>query len=231
MDMDWHTQTDAHSGFGHSRNLGWTGYTWNKRLIPDAAGLLGEFKRDGISVVLNDHPCDGMREHEENYPIFMQKLPPGTPENPPFNAGDPRYMDAFFASAHEPLEKQGVDFWWLDWQQNYIYPNVIGVPYLEHLPWLNFLYYRNSEKNGRRGASFSRWGGWGITGILSNSRATRSAHGPCSRSKFPSPPFPVTPVAFSGRTILVGLRERGIPKCLPGGCSLARCLRRYGSIR
>jgi len=161
MDMDWHTQGDAHTGFGHSQNLGWTGYTWNKSLIPDPAGLLSEFKRDGISVVLNDHPCDGMREHEENYPILMQKLPPGTPENPPFNAGDPRYMEAFFASALEPLEKQGVDFWWLDWQQNYIYPNVTGVPYLEHLPWLNFLYYRNSEKSGRRGASFSRWGGWG----------------------------------------------------------------------
>jgi len=161
MDMDWHTQSDARSGFGHARNLGWTGYTWNKELIPDPKALLDDLKKDRIFVTLNDHPCDGMREHEENYPLFMQLLPVGTQTNPEFSAGDQRYMDAFFKSAHAPTEREGVDFWWLDWQQDYIYPSVRGIPYLEHLPWLNYLYYRASEAGGKRGASFSRWGGWG----------------------------------------------------------------------
>ena len=161
MDMDWHTQAEARTGFGHARNIGWTGYTWNKELIPDPEKLLNELKQDGISVTLNDHPADGMREHEEYYEEFIEKLSKDTEPNPPFNAGSRRYMDAFFKTAHEPLENQGVDFWWLDWQQDYLYQSVLGVPGLNHLPWLNRLYYQHSERDNRRGQSFSRWGGWG----------------------------------------------------------------------
>jgi len=64
-------------------------------------------------------------------------------------------MTTLFRDVHAPLEKSGVDFWWLDWQQ---YPYTRSIPTLENLPWLNELYFRNSEKNGLRGASFSRWG-------------------------------------------------------------------------
>lgn len=161
MDMDWHTQSDARTGFGHAGNLGWTGYTWNKQLLPEPEKLLQELKEDGIFVTLNDHPCDGMREHEDHYSEFFKQLPECTRANPPFDAGDRRYMDAFFQSAHESLENQGVDFWWLDWQQNHIYNAVHGVPGLKHLPWLNHLYYQHSLRGDRRGQAFSRWGGWG----------------------------------------------------------------------
>ncbi|MFA6291413.1 MAG: TIM-barrel domain-containing protein [Victivallales bacterium] len=163
MDMDWHTLEDATTGYGHANMLGWTGYTWNKKLIPDPEGLLKEFRDDGIFVTLNDHPCDGVREHEECYEHFMKlagKRPEGR-KNLPYDAGDPRYMEAFFKAALDPLEKQGIDFWWVDWQQDYVYPYVRGVPNLRHLPWLNYLYYKNSERSGRRGQAFSRWGGWG----------------------------------------------------------------------
>jgi len=161
MDMDWHAQSEARTGFGHASNLGWTGYTWNRKLIPEPEKLLRELKDDGIFVTLNDHPCDGMREHEKHYNEFIRMLPEGTPANPPFNAGNPNYMAAFFKTAHEPLENEGVDFWWLDWQQDYLYNSVLGVPGLNHLPWLNYQYYKHSERDNRRGQAFSRWGGWG----------------------------------------------------------------------
>ena len=163
MDMDWHTLKDANTGYGHAGMLGWTGYTWNRALIPDPDGLLKEFKGDGVFVTLNDHPCDGVREHEECYPEFMRivgKRLDGRKELP-YDAGDRSYMDAIFNAALAPLERQGVDFWWVDWQQDYIQPFVRGVPNLRHLPWLNNLYYRHSESDGRRGQGFSRWGGWG----------------------------------------------------------------------
>ena len=163
MDMDWHTLGDATTGYGHGGSLGWTGYTWNKQLIPDPEGMLKEFKDDGIHVTLNDHPCDGVREHEECYPAFTKAVGarPDNRKNLPYDAGDRSYMRAIFDTALAPLEKQGVDFWWVDWQQDYIYPYVRGVPNLRHLPWLNYLYYQHSAENGRRGQSFSRWGGWG----------------------------------------------------------------------
>ena len=160
MDMDWHTR-DAVTGYGHAGTLGWTGYTWNRTLIPDPELLLGELRDDGIFVTLNDHPSDGIREHETCYDDFIDRLGLPAGANPPFNAGDRQYMDAFFQAAHVPLERQGIDFWWLDWQQDYIYPYVYGVPRLRHLSWLNYLYFQHSQRDGRRGQGFSRWGGWG----------------------------------------------------------------------
>ena len=162
MDMEWHTQNST-GGLAWSDNFGWTGYTWNKNLIPDPEKLLTDFKNDGIHVTLNDHPHNGIRDHEAVYPQFMASLglPAAKGYNLPFNVGDKRYADAFFAASHAPLEKQGVDFWWLDWQQDPLIPWVPGVPGLRHLPWLNELYFQRSESNGLRGQSYSRWGGWG----------------------------------------------------------------------
>ncbi|RYG71515.1 DUF5110 domain-containing protein, partial [bacterium] len=162
MDMEWHTQ-NANMGLKWADNLGWTGYTWDKRLIPDPQGLLQEFKRDGIFVTLNDHPHDGIRDHESAYPEFMKLLgeDPATKKNLPFKAGDKKYMDAFWAVSHAPHEKQGVDFWWLDWQQDSLVPWVSGVPGQRHLPWLNEFYFQKSQQNGLRGQGYSRWGGWG----------------------------------------------------------------------
>lgn len=163
MDMDWHT-LDARAGMGHCRTLGWTGYTWNRELLPDAETLLRELEADGIRVTLNDHPADGIRDHEACYPDFMRRLgrEPRPGANPPYQAGDRRYLEAVFAAAHAPLEAQGVDFWWIDWQQDYAFPYVHGVPGLRHLPWLNERYYQFSERDAaRRGQIFSRWGGWG----------------------------------------------------------------------
>ncbi len=70
-------------------------------------------------------------------------------------------MQALFDSVHSRLEKDGVDFWWVDWQQDYLFPHIKGIPTLKHLPWLNYLYYNHMKRDGNRGISFSRWGGWG----------------------------------------------------------------------
>lgn len=193
MDMDWHyhdwgwTEGDprAEYGYGHAGgNLGWTGYTWNRRAIPDPKGLLCELHRRGIAVTLNDHPCDGVRDHEETYEEMMRLLDEaGYSEQVPdvedkisdreregknrgvrnyrFNNGSKIYMDAFFKSTHSKIEADGADFWWLDWQQDYIYPEVNGVKGLGQLQWLNHLYYEHSKEGGKRGMSFSRWGGFG----------------------------------------------------------------------
>lgn len=52
IDMDWHhhhwtyrsteecKKHRALSGYGHATNFGWTGYSWNKRLIPDPPAML-----------------------------------------------------------------------------------------------------------------------------------------------------------------------------------------------
>ena len=159
MDMDWHV-TDVKGLARGSSNLVWTGYTWNRKLLPDAEDLLKWFHAQGLAVTLNDHPSGGVRPHEDCYVDFMKALgrDPLLKEELPFDAGNARYMDAFQTWAHFPLEKEGVDFWWLDWQQGGLVGN---VPALTNLAWLNQFYFDRAGRDGKRGVSFSRWAGWG----------------------------------------------------------------------
>lgn len=160
FDMGWHTQKEAKAGTGHAGMKGWTGYSWNRDLIKDPAGLIGELKNDGIYVVLNEHPHDGLRDHDDRYPAFMKAMGEPIGKNLLFDAGSRKYMDHFMKYAHEESDSMGVAFWWLDWQQDYLYPKVRGTN-LSHLQWLNHIYFDYSRKNNLRGAGFSRWAGWG----------------------------------------------------------------------
>ena len=159
FDMGWHTN-DATTGAGHNGLRNWTGYTWNRKLIPDPQALLDAIHRQHVHVALNDHPHDGIRNHEACYAPFMRAMGAKPGDNLLFDPGDSTYMRHFFAYAHHPLERMGVDFWWLDWQQNYLYPYVRGTN-TTTLAWINELYYRDSERDGLRGCGYSRWAGWG----------------------------------------------------------------------
>lgn len=147
MDMDWHTD-------------GWTGWTINRKLLPDFEQLIKDFHKDGLHVTLNVHPADGVMPKEEMYAKFMRDMgeDPSTGKTIPFDAGSKKYLDTMYADTHDPLTKDGVDFWWLDWQQ---YPYTRSIPDLTNLAWLNHYYFDYTSKNGQRGVSFSRWAGWG----------------------------------------------------------------------
>lgn len=170
IDMDWHHndwQTppeDPHravTGHGHAGNLGWTGYSWNRRLIPDPREMIEKLGGMGVAVTLNDHPADGIRPCEDCYPEFAGLMGLENGESLPFSPEDPRYMEAFFRCAHRPNDDMGVDFWWLDWQQNYLMSEVPGIPGQPILPWLNRLYFEDSKRGGREGMIYSRYGGLG----------------------------------------------------------------------
>lgn len=163
LDMEWHRKDEATIGHGWAGTLGWSGWSWNKALIPNPEGLLQWCHDQNLTVTLNVHPHDGIRSHEDCYENFMTEmgLDPEKSADLPFLAGNKRYMDAYFNAAHKPLEKQGVDFWWVDWQQDRIMPFADGIENMKHLPLLNHCYYQHSGKEGKRGLSFSRWAGWG----------------------------------------------------------------------
>ncbi|MCP4245806.1 MAG: DUF5110 domain-containing protein, partial [bacterium] len=148
IDMDWHLD-------------GWTGYTWNRKLIPDPEALLAGLHERGLHVTLNLHPHSGVGPQERAYPDFARAMgvDPESKAPIPFDVADPRYMENYFKLLHHPLEAQGVDFWWVDWQQQ----RTSKIPGLDPLPWLNHLHFndRGRQTTGRRELSFSRWGGWG----------------------------------------------------------------------
>ena len=153
MDTDWH-------------GGGWTGWSWNRDLLPDAEDLVKSLHDRGLAVTLNAHPAGGVGAQDEMYGAFMQAMAAArptaghaTPGRPlPFDAADRSYLETFFRLTHEPRERDGVDFWWIDWQQA---PMTRGIPGLSNLAWLNDRYYRRSTRDGRRGQILSRWAGWG----------------------------------------------------------------------
>lgn len=60
-------------------------------------------------------------------------LDPASGESLIFDAGDKRYMEQYIRHSREENHRYGVDFWWLDWQQDYLAPWVRGS-HMRHVP-------------------------------------------------------------------------------------------------
>ncbi|NOU80501.1 DUF5110 domain-containing protein [Paenibacillus sp. LMG 31459] len=154
MDMDWHL-VDIDPKYGS----GWTGYTWNRELFPDPQRFLDWLHGRGLRVTLNVHPADGVRSFEEPYLAIAAELgmDPEQGEAVEFDITDPEFLQAYFKFLHHPLEEEGVDFWWIDWQQG----GITRVPGLDPLWMLNHYHYLDSGRRGKRRLTFSRYAGLG----------------------------------------------------------------------
>lgn len=150
VDMDWHLD-------------GWTGYTWNPKYFPDPKGFLDWVHEQGLKVTLNLHPAEGVGKQEAAFPEMCAAmgLDAKKTERIPFDCTDRKFVDAYFKYLHHPLERMGVDFWWMDWQQG----TDTKIKGLDPLWWLNYLHWsdmeRRASETGRRPLIFSRWGGLG----------------------------------------------------------------------
>jgi alpha-glucosidase (family GH31 glycosyl hydrolase) len=153
VDMDWHITDTGNT------SSGWTGYTWNRDLFPDPDGFIHWLHEQGLRTALNLHPAEGIHPHEAAYPEMARHvgIDPSTEEPVAFDLADPHFARGYFQYLHHPLEEQGVDFWWLDWQQG----TLSSLPGLDPLWWLNHLHFYDRSRDGRRGFIFSRWGGLG----------------------------------------------------------------------
>ena len=199
IDMDWHeTWKDLNKRAGRDefdQRRGWTGYTWNRDLIPDPEGLLGELHKKGFKTALNLHPASGIRPYEDCYGRFVEDYlsrtddydgpkgyiypeggykfagtkeaagRPGWRSPVPFRLDQQAWADAYFNSVIHPLERQGVDFWWLDWQQ---WRESRYVKDLSNTFWCNYSFWNDKLRQTRsqglhapRPLIYHRWGGLG----------------------------------------------------------------------
>ncbi len=153
IDIDWHY---VEKGLG-----GWTGWTWNTRLFPDYARLLSHIRDNGLKVTLNLHPADGVISTEECYPRVARRMgvDPATKKTIPWEGSNKRFMTTMFDEVLHPYERQGVDFWWLDWQQ---WPYDRKVDSLSNTWWCNYTFFSDMERNrDTRPMLYHRWGGLG----------------------------------------------------------------------
>ena len=141
LDMDWHvTKVDPKYG------KGWTGYTWNRELFPDPEKFLAQVHERGLHTALNLHPADGIQGCEEQYAAACRVMgtDPASDRAIPFDFTDETFRKAYFEALLHPLEKQGVDFWWIDWQQG----RKCAVPGVDPLFLLNHYHHWDMGKNG-----------------------------------------------------------------------------------
>lgn len=154
IDMDWHL-VDIDPKYGS----GWTGYTWNKELFPDPKEFMTWLHDHGLKVTLNVHPAGGVQAHEEKYKEMAEAMGRDWEKEEPvnFDVTDQKFLKAYFEYLHHPNEEEGVDFWWLDWQQG----GLSKIPGLDLLWMLNHYHYLDSGRRGKRRLTFSRYAGMG----------------------------------------------------------------------
>lgn len=159
LDMDWHW--NGEEGVSDGRG-GWTGWSWNTKLIPNPDSLLNDIHNANLHIALNLHPADGVAPEEDIYEGMALDLglDPSKKERIPWQLEDKKFAKAFFKNFVHPFEKQGVDFWWLDWQQYLTSPYVEG---LGETFWCNHVFFNEMKNNrpDRRPLIFHRWGGLG----------------------------------------------------------------------
>ncbi|MDY3845607.1 MAG: glycoside hydrolase family 31 protein [Eubacteriales bacterium] len=169
LDMDWHwsktldkvkkiTELGRDTDFYGGKN-GWTGYSWNTDLFPDYRQLLKEIKKKNCKITLNLHPASGIRWFENQYNDMAKALGKDstTGEVIPFNITNDNFINAYFKILHKPYEKDGVDFWWIDWQQG----TKSEIDGLDPLWSLNHYHYLDNAKNHNNPLILSRYAGIG----------------------------------------------------------------------
>ena len=161
LDMDWHwngTQADS-DGRG-----GWTGWSWNTKLIPDPQELLNDIHSRKFKIALNLHPADGITRSES--PEYFSRMNAtlngryGSDENIPWILDRTDFTKSFFNTVIRDHEREGVDFWWLDWQQHLTSQYTDG---LGETIWCNHVFFNDMARNRPdvRPVIFHRWGGLG----------------------------------------------------------------------
>ncbi|KAF2012672.1 glycoside hydrolase family 31 protein [Aaosphaeria arxii CBS 175.79] len=154
IDMDWHL-VNIPGEYGS----GWTGYTWNKDLFPNPESFLEELRDRDLKVTLNVHPADGIRAFEDQYEKVAKylKINPKTKAPINFDCTSKEFMDAYFDIVHHEHEAQGVDFWWIDWQQG----DKSRIPGVDPLWVLNHFHFLDIGRGSQRPLILSRFGGPG----------------------------------------------------------------------
>lgn len=153
LDMDWH-KVDIPQEYGS----GWTGYSWNKELFPKHQELLDWLHEDGKKVTVNVHPASGIRSFEDDYTEVAKDLDLKNNEPATFDLENKKFRQAYFEDVHHRLEDEGIDFWWIDWQQGLAKTSRRMDP----LWLLNYYHFNdNNQRTNGNGLILSRYAGPG----------------------------------------------------------------------
>ena len=163
IDMDWHLvhnlPKDVKNEHFSIQGAGWTGYTFDKNLFPDYKQFFKDLKSMGLAITMNLHPRDGVRYFEDQYEDMARAngIDPATKKTVQFDCTNLKFMESYFDYLHHPYEEDGVDFWWIDWQQG----TKSKLKGFDPLWALNHYHTLDSGRDGRTPLILSRYAGIG----------------------------------------------------------------------
>ena len=107
LDKDWHKRVIDDKIYD-------SGFTWNDSLFDSPKAMIDYMHAKGIRLGLNVNPKEGFYPYEQNYNDLKKYI---SEENNhlPFNALDSKSLDIYLKLLIHPLDKYGVDFYWIDW--------------------------------------------------------------------------------------------------------------------
>jgi alpha-glucosidase (family GH31 glycosyl hydrolase) len=144
----------------------WRGWSWERELLPQPDRFFGWTERQGLRVALNVHPSIGagdpryqtaQRTADSTLVDVQGRCPRWQGDTGPCVAWDwsqPSHMTSYW-TVHDPLMRQGVDAWWLDWCCDASHVSMPGLP---PDTWINEQYARHRRARGKRGFVLSRIG-------------------------------------------------------------------------
>jgi len=173
VDTDWKRESNpqgaaiaAIAAGAPGKPYSWDGWEWDTTLFPDPQRFIDWAHSQGVSVTLNIHPS--MSTNDPAFPATNAAagglatpnaecrvlIADPTAQCAVFDWTKPRQTDAYFA-LHQPLEANGVDFFWLDWCCD---PSSAIAPGLTADTWINSLYANEQHSRRQRWPAFSRVG-------------------------------------------------------------------------
>lgn len=173
IDMDWHTTENLPEESKWdtvTKKYGWTGYSWNREYFPDYKRFLKFLHDHHMATTLNLHPAQGVCCHEDMYEEMARACGVDKKTKAPVKLDilNPSFMEKYFDILHHPYEENGVDFWWMDWQQGTSYWWIhdkdhpkSDLEQMDPLWLLNHLHILDIKRNGKRPMFFSRYAGIG----------------------------------------------------------------------
>lgn len=160
IDMDWHKSNPP----GQDPAPYWTGYTWDPVLFPYPSRAMDVLHRRGLLVGVNLHDASGVQSFEAEYAAMASAngIDPSSKRAVPFNVTSPHFMETLHSIVLAPIAKDGVDFWWTDWQQGgntgVHVPGNVNPTFL--LNWYRCT-WNARQKIQQRAWGLGRWGGLG----------------------------------------------------------------------
>ncbi len=108
LDRDWHTRKKR------GKELVNSGYDFNNKYFRNPKAMIDYLKQKKIRLALSVVPTEGIYDENKLFSEALKYLKTDGEGKIPYNIIDPVFIDVYLKLFIHPLDKLGIDFYWLD---------------------------------------------------------------------------------------------------------------------